>query len=192
MRSRLFTVFLFVILSSCWPNERVIAGDPKFDSIVLDFGGPEIYGGEPTVWISRNRSYSAVIDAAKAGLIETRFEFRVSESEIREIQFEAEILLKEGRKKLRNPVFGEFIVGVFVTAANGKTECIEKPNNEPWEAFDRVRDHLLQLHDRVQKNQAPIYKAKVKDLMWTPPGFLTFPQRQRLRGEERKISKNFQ
>jgi len=157
---------------------------PKFTAVVLDFGPPEIYGGEPTVWLSpAGASYSAIVESGKKWH-ETRYTLHVTAEDSEEIEIKALALLKDGKRNFRDPVFGEFVTGIFLTKPNGKTVCFEKPESEPWAAFDSLKNRLLQLHKKAVADKAVLEKVKWEsdyESVWSPSGFLTFKQRQKLR-----------
>lgn len=194
----IFTLFLVFSLPSCGvKKEKAKPLTMKFAQLVLDSERTPL--ANPSVWISRTDCYSAFIHpdtnaprTEGTRWIESRYQFRITENSIRDLEEKVSALLAEGRRRFRDPVPGERIDSLFVVTGRSRTVCIEKPNDEPWMAFDQVKELLLQLHSKFANEDWLLYEAEADyPSMWSPPGFQTQDERSAIQIEESKISKNF-
>ncbi len=192
----MFTLILTFLLSSCGFKKQASPPPLKLEQLVLDSGRAPL--ANACVWISRAGCYSAYIDrdtnvpaTESVRWIERRYQLRIMETDIRVLEVKVSALLTEGRRKFRDPVPGEFIDSLIVTMHAGGTVCIEKPEGEPWMAFDQVKDILLEMHRKFANEPWLLYESEYRYAPWAPPGFLTDEERSAYQLVERKVSKNF-
>lgn len=197
MNHVIFTLLLTLSLSASCMKKPANPPTVRFEQLVLDSERAAL--ANPSVWISRAGCYSAVIHpdtnvsvTESTRWIESRYQFEITKKDMQALEGKVGALLTEGRRKFRDPVPGERIDSLFVITDQGGTVCIEKPGEEPWVAFDQVKEYLLQMHGKFAKKEWLIHEAEADyPALWSPPGFQSQAQRGALQFEERRASKNF-
>ncbi len=151
---------------------------PKLGFLILDYGLPNVYGGNTCFWINEKGKVitQRISRGKKSGSYEERYEYTISSEEIAQLVGLLGDLRKDDRTlKERYGNAGEFAPLIAFSIRPWSDLFIrEKHDNDSWNSFAAVSSYLSGLHRKKIEGLEPAFVGEWKERkLWEPEGFVS-------------------